>query len=53
MNKKALHILEYEKIIDMLVREADSDPGKDKCRHKRKNGKQTGGARKVHRPDHR
>lgn len=33
MNKKALHILEYEKIIDMLVREADSDPGKDKCRH--------------------
>ena len=32
MNKKALHILEYEKIIDMLVREADSDPGKDKCR---------------------
>ena len=32
MNKKALHILEYEKIIEMLVREADSDPGKDKCR---------------------
>ena len=33
MNKKVLHTLEYDKIIDMLVAEADSDPGKDRARH--------------------
>ncbi|MEE3467626.1 MAG: endonuclease MutS2 [Eubacterium sp.] len=31
MNKKVLHTLEYDKIIDQLVREADSDPGKNKA----------------------
>ena len=31
MNRKALHTLEYDKIIEMLVREADSDPGRDKA----------------------
>ena len=32
MNKKSLHTLEYDKIIDRLVAEADSDPGKEKAR---------------------
>ena len=32
MNKKVLHTLEYDKIIDRLVHEADSDPGKEKAR---------------------
>ena len=31
MNRKVLHTLEYDKIIEMLVREADSDPGRDKA----------------------
>ncbi len=31
MNKKVLHTLEYDKIIEQLVREADSDPGKQKA----------------------
>lgn len=33
MNKKVLHTLEYFKIIDRLVDEADSNLGKDRCRH--------------------
>lgn len=33
MNKKVLHTLEYFKIIDRLVEEADSTLGKDRCRH--------------------
>lgn len=31
MNKKALRILEYNKIIDMLVDKASSQSGKDMC----------------------
>ena len=32
MNEKALHILEYDKIIDKLTDLAHSEPGKEKCR---------------------
>ncbi len=32
MNEKALRVLEYPRIIDMLVQEAGSAPGKEKCR---------------------
>ena len=35
MNEKALHTLEYDKIIDMLVEEADSALGKDSARRLR------------------
>ncbi len=33
MNEKALRILEYNKIIDVLIEKASSEPGKDLCRH--------------------
>ncbi len=33
MNKKVLHTLEYDKIIDMLVESADSPLGKESARH--------------------
>ncbi|MBQ2116130.1 MAG: endonuclease MutS2 [Lachnospiraceae bacterium] len=32
MNEKALRILEYNKIIDMLIDKASSQPGKDMCK---------------------
>lgn len=32
MNEKVLHTLEYDKIIEMLVGKADSEPGKQMCR---------------------
>ena len=32
MNKKVLQTLEYDKIIDMLIEEADSSMGKKSCR---------------------
>ncbi len=32
MNKKALHTLEYDKIIEMLASQADSEPGRVLCR---------------------
>ena len=33
MNQKALKTLEYDKIINLLTEHADSDPGKELCRH--------------------
>ena len=33
MNEKALRILEYHKIINLLVDKATSEPGKDVCRN--------------------
>ena len=32
MNSKALHVLEYDKIIDKLTEHATSDPGRKLCR---------------------
>ena len=33
MNNKALHTLEYDKIISRLTEKADSEPGKTLCRN--------------------
>lgn len=32
MNKKVLKTLEYDKVIDLLIEKADSDPGREMCR---------------------